>query len=485
MAATSEATRSTASSSSTGLLGAAPPSPAGPISEEELEQLPRPPRVPLPRIMQVLRFGQRQWSFMFHNQRRYGEVWSPRGYVRGQAAVTSHPDHVRSLFTAPPELVPTLAAESPLRPVLGARSVLTSNGPRHLRQRKLLLPPFHGEAIARYQQMIAEAAEREIGRWPVGKPFSLAPRMQAITLDVIMAGIFGIASAPRPGTLEHALRIAIREVLWASTQPGAKLAEWMNLRHKEPFGLTKVGLAVPDRCINGIISKRRAASDLQERTDILSLIMRARTEEGETLTDRELRDELMTLVLAGHETTANQLAWAWERLVRNPPAYQLLTDSVRSDENAAQVIEATITEAMRVRPVIPVTGRRVAAPWRLGPYGVPEGTPVAASILLLHHREDLYPEPFAFRPERWLEQKNGSENPSFRKPGTYEWIPFGGGTRRCLGAQLAMAEQRVVLEAMARRIDLVAATPEPERPKHRNVTMLPARGARVIVRSRS
>jgi cytochrome P450 len=191
----------------------------------------------------------------------------------------------------------------------------------------------------------------------------------------------------------------------------------------------------------------------------------------------------MTLVLAGHETTANQLAWTWERLTRNPPAHERLRDSVRSDENAAEVVEATITEAMRVRPVIPVTGRRVAAPWRLGAYGVPKGTPVAASILLLHHREDVYPDPFAFRPERWLEQDDAC-GLRVRKHGPYEWIPFGGGTRRCLGSQLAMAEQRVVLETMARRVDLVAASPEPERPKHRNVTMLPARGARVILRSR-
>ncbi len=466
------------------LLGSAPSSPAGPISEEDLESLPRPPRVPLPRIVQVLRFGQRQWSFMFHNKKRFGEVWSPRGYVRGQAAVIHHPDHIRSLFTASPELVPTLAAESPLRPVLGARSVLTSNGPRHLRQRKLLLPPFHGEAITRYQQMIAEAAEREIARWPLNRPLSLAPRMQAITLDVIMAGIFGIETTPRPGTLEHALRVAIREVIRASTQPGAKLAEWLNIGRAEPFGLTKIGLAVPDRCVYGIIRKRRGASDLEQRTDILSLIMRARTEDGEALTDRELRDELMTLVLAGHETTANQLAWTWERLVRSPSAYELLTEAVRTGApDAPNVVEATITEAMRVRPVIPVTGRRVAKPWRLGPFGVPAGTPVAASILLLHHREDLYPDPFAFRPERWLAPRpDGSAE--FRKPGTYEWIPFGGGTRRCLGAALAMAEQRVVLEAMARRLDLVAASPEPERPKHRNVTMIPARGARVIIRAR-
>ena len=182
----------------------------------------------------------------------------------------------------------------------------------------------------------------------------------------------------------------------------------------------------------------------------------------------------MTLVLAGHETTANQLAWAWERLVRTPAAYERLREAVRSDEDVEEVIESTINEAMRVRPVIPITGRRVAVAWRLGDYGVPPQTPVAASILLLHHREDLYPDPFAFRPERW----------EGRKPGTYEWIPFGGGTRRCLGAALAMAEQRVVLRAMASRLDLEAADPKPERPKHRNVTMIPARGGRVIVTAR-
>jgi cytochrome P450 len=183
----------------------------------------------------------------------------------------------------------------------------------------------------------------------------------------------------------------------------------------------------------------------------------------------------MTLVLAGHETTANQLAWAWERLVRWPDAHARLVESVRSgSEDADDVVEATINEAMRVRPVLPMTGRRVAVPWRLGEYAIPADSAVGISILLLHHREDLYPEPRAFKPERWLGVK----------PGTYEWIPFGGGTRRCLGAALAMAEQRVVLETMARRLDLRASSPKPERPKNRNVTMIPARGGRVVISSR-
>ena len=457
------------------LLGTAPLSEAGAIDESELRQLPRPPRIAWPRAIQVLWFGQREWNFVFHHRRKFGEVWHANGYVRGGAAITGHPDHVRSLFKAPPDQVPTLAAESPLRPVLGPNSVLTANGPRHLKQRKLLLPPFHGEAIDRYQQMIADAAEREIERWPIGRGFGLAPRMQAITLDVIMGGIFGIEGRPSKGTSEYALRVAIRELLRSSTMPGAKLAELMQIGHDEPVGLTKLGLLIPDRCLYAVIAKRRQASDLDERRDIMSLIMRSRTEEGESLSDRELRDELMTLVLAGHETTANQLAWAWERLVRNPEAHERLREAVRSDsDDVDEVIEATITEAMRVRPVIPMTGRRVAVPWRLGDYGIPGDTAVGISMLLLHHREDLYPEPFAFRPERWF----GS------KPGTYEWVPFGGGTRRCLGAALAMAEMRVVLKAMVRRLDIEATSQRPERPKNRNVTMIPARGGRVVVRAR-
>jgi cytochrome P450 len=456
------------------LLGAAPESPAGAV--ESLAGLREPPAVRLPKVAQVLWFGQFQTSFVFRHNRKFGDVWSARGYVRGQPAVTCHPDHVRSLLTAPPAQVPTLAEESPLRPVLGRGSVLTSNGPRHLRQRKLLLPPFHGDAIARYEQMIAQAAAREIERWPVGKPISLAPRMQAITLDVIMAGIFGIEGRPKPGTLEYSLRSSIKSLLWGSTLPGSKIAELMNLGHDEPFGLTWLALKLPDRLIHAIIRKRRRATDLEERTDVMSLIMRARTEDDELLTDDELRDELMTLVLAGHETTANQLAWAWERLTRSPAALQRLNDGVRGDDpkRGDEVIESTIIEAMRTRPVIPMTGRRVTVPWRLGDFGVPADTAVAISILLLHHRDDVYPDPFSFRPERWYG----------RKPGTYEWLPFGGGTRRCLGATLAMAEQRVVVREMVNALEIETTDRKPERPVHRNVTMIPSKGGTVVIQGR-
>jgi cytochrome P450 len=452
--------------------GEAPPSAAGPISPAEAATLPAPPAVPLAKRLQVLRFNQRQIEFVFKARRTLGEVWTMKAY-RADDTVTSHPDHVRSLFTAKPEDAPSLTGESPLRPIVGPNSVLTAVGPRHMRQRKLLLPPFHGEAIERYAQMISDAAEREIDRWPVGEAIALAPRMQAITLDVIMAGIFGIEGRPERGTPEHGLRTAVRQLVALSTWKISQLAELTNIGSDEPVGLTKAALAILDRPTYQVIAKRRRADDLGERRDILSLLLQATTEDGESLTDQELRDELLTLVLAGHETTANSLAWTWERLVRFPDAYDRLRDAVRSGDGDDEV-ERVIQEAMRSRPVIPMIGRRVMVPWRLGDYAVPADTPVLMSILLIHHREDLYPDPFSFRPERWED----------RKPGTYEWIPFGGGIRRCLGAALAMAEQRVVLEAMARRLDLEADDPAPERALHRNVTMIPSRGARVVVRSK-
>jgi len=446
---------------------------SGPLDADDPAGLPTPPVIQLPQPVQLLRFNQRQIEFVFGARRRHGDVFAMETPEPLPLVITSLPDDVRSLFTAKPEEAPSLAAESPLRPIVGPDSVLTSLGERHMRQRKLLLPPFHGEAIQHYTAAIAEAAEREIDSWPLGRPFALAPRMQAITLDVIMAGIFGIDGRPEPRSAEGRLRSTIKALVELSTKPVAQVAELMNVRREEPVGLTRLGRALIDRRMDAVIALRRD-EDLGGRRDILSLLLQARGEEGEPLTDAEIRDELLTLVLAGHETTANSLAWAWERLVRTPAAHERLVAAVRSGEGAEEAVEAVITETMRSRPVVPIVGRRVKRPWRLGEYAVPAETPVLISILLLHHREDLYPEPYEFRPERWLD----------RKPGTYEWLPFGGGIRRCLGAALAMAEQRVVLEAMARRLDLEVADPEPERALHRNVTMIPRHGARVVIRSR-
>jgi cytochrome P450 len=461
------------------LLGEAPPSPAGPLAADDARPVALPPAIPLPRALQTLRFSVRQIEFVFRWRRELGETFRFRGMLDDDViTITSHPDHVKSLFTARPDDAPSLTGESPLRPIVGPNSVLTAIGPRHMRQRKLLLPPFHGEAVARYTAMIAEAADREIDSWPLHEPIELAPRMQAITLDVIMAGIFGVEGLPPKGTPERSLRDTIRWAVGLSVRPEAQFFELLNINREEAAGPLKRLLAHVDRQIYAIIDRARAAGDASERADILSLLLQATDDDETPLTDRELRDELLTLVLAGHETTANSLAWAFERLVRTPAAYDRLRDVARSGDAAYADddgwIEATIHETMRSRPVIPMIGRRVTRPWQLGEHVLPAGSSVLMSILLLHHRDDVYPDPFAFRPERFVGVK----------PGTYTWIPFGGGIRRCLGATLAMAEQRVVLRAIARRTDLAAVDAAPERARHRNVTMIPAGGARVIVTAR-
>ena len=466
-------------------------SPAGPIDGAAAIRLP--PARTLPRFAQTAWFGLRPIEFNLKSLAHFGDVWQISLLSRKDPfVVTSHPDHVESLFKAKPDDAPSITGDSPLRPILGPSSVLTSVGERHMRQRKLLLPPFHGESVQRYVEMISTVAEREIDRWPVGEPFALAPRMQAVTLDVIMSGIFGIVGSPARGTPEYRLRQTIRMLLRGSTNPLYRVLELQNVSRREPTRILASLLGLVDRQLFALIDARRRNQD-SEQHDVLSLLLEARDEEGQPLSDRELRDELMALVLAGHETTANSIAWTLERLLRTPAPYARLRESVRSDDasEGEGYVEATIHEAMRVRPVVPMIGRYVMRPWRLGEYVVPTGSPVAISIVALHHREDVYPDPHAFRPERFLgskqpddpgaEQKGEAGCRAFRKPGTYTWIPFGGGIRRCLGASLAMAEQRIVLGAIARRTDLVAPDQAPEPARQRNVTTIPGRGGRVIV----
>jgi cytochrome P450 len=451
------------------------PSAAGPVGDDRPVRMP--PGLASGRVYQTIRFGVRPLRFMLAPSRELGDVWQLKLLSREEPmAVTCHPDHVESLFKARPDDAPSLTGESPLRPILGPNSVLTLVGERHMRERRLLLPPFHGDAVSKYVQMIAGVIEREIATWPADREFSLAPRMQSVTLDVIMAGVFGIQGRPAPGTPEHSIRETIRRLQRLSTRPLWQLIELMNLGRVEPRGLMRAVLGRLDAQLYPAIRARRAAG-AKDDGSILSLLLEARDEDGRPLPDEHLRDELISLVLAGHETTANSLAWTFERLVRNPQPYARLRELVRSDdtEAAEAYVEATIYEGMRVRPVIPMIVRMVKRRWQLGDYVVPAGTPVAASIVAVHHRPDVYPDPYRFRPERFLESK----------PGTYTWISFGGGIRRCLGASLALAEQRVVLTAVARLTDLEPVTPNPEPAQQRNVTMIPRYGGRVVMKGRS
>ncbi len=457
------------------LIGAVAPSPAGP-ARDGIDGLRPAPQIQLPYASQILRFNRRHKDFVFAAARQYGDVFHMRGTVRGGATITAHPDHVKSLFTAPPELVPTLTTESALAPVVGPNAVLTTNGARHLAQRKMLLPPFHGASIGNYQQVIEEATERELDRWRIGETLSLSLAMQRLTLDVILAGVFGVGR--RPSRRERVLQQSVTWLMHVSTTPLAQIAEVMHIGRTEAFGGMAWALKAFDKTVYDVIAERRAQMEAgEERLDVLSLLLATTDDEGRPLSDHELRDELVSLLLAGHETTANTVAWAFERLTRTPRAMRDLCDAVRtgSQEEATAMTERVIHETMRSRPVIPIVGRRPRIDWQLGDYGIPAGTGIALSILLVHHREDLYPRAAEFLPERW----------EGHKPGTYTWLPFGGGTRRCLGAALAMAELRVAIPEIARRFDLMPDRPEAEAPLHRNVTMIPQRGGRVVVVGRA
>ncbi|MFM9377075.1 cytochrome P450 [Gordonia sp. VNK21] len=389
----------------------------------------------------------------------------------GPVAVIFEPSYIKSVVTADEAIAPSATHESPLRPIVGGESVLTSLGRRHRQQRALLMPRFHGRSVASYQQSIDDATETALRSWPVGRPVPLAIIAQQITLDVIMAGIFGLPEPSAMTPAETAMRIELLRLLRFSTTPIATATQLMNARREDPVGLLKLFLRRIDRRILAVIDERRTAGDAGARDDILALLLEARTEDGAPLSDSEIRDELITLLLAGHETTANTVAWTFERLTRFPQVYGRAREAVRSGDD--DYLEALLNESMRSRPVVPAIARHLLEPWDFGDDRVPDGVTALISILLLHHRDDLYPQPFDFRPERFVGVR----------PGPHELMPFGGGNRRCLGAALAMAELRTVVGELLRRVDLQTTDAPGEAPRHRNVTMIPKAGGRVTARS--
>jgi cytochrome P450 len=340
--------------------------------------------------------------------------------------------------------------------------VLTLDGDEHLRQRKLLLPPFHGKSVDRYREIIREAAQRDLDTWRAGEAFAIRPHMQSITLEVILRAVYGLRD---PGRFERAARI-IGE--FGDSSQALMLPEFMKRGRRGPWGWFVRSREALDVLVYEEIAQRRSENGDGdgERDDVLSLLMRAEHDDGSPLSDRELRDELVTVVGAGHETTATALAWAVERLVRHPEAMERL----RADEDS-EYADAVIRETLRVRPVIVDVARKLMSPLSIGGYDLPAGTFVLASITGLHAREDLYPDAEAFRPERFLGEPAG----------TYTWIPFGGGVRRCLGAAFAQEEMRIVLQEIATRADLRATRPAGERPRMRNVTVAPEHETEVLL----
>jgi cytochrome P450 len=424
-----------------------------------MSALPAGPR--LPRAAQTAAWITRPGPFLLRAQRRYGDVFTILIGGEPQWVMLAHPDAVREVFTGSPEVMHAGKANLVLRPLVGHASVLLLDGPQHLRQRKLMLPPFHGSRMAGYRDMVAEIAREHVADWPRGRPLALAPKLQAITLDVVLRVIFGVdAESARLDPLRDRLRRMLARVLGGGSMIAMATAGPARV---ERAGVYHRWLKPVDELLQEQIAERRAAPG----DDVLSLLLSARGEDGEPMSDQELRDELITLLVAGHETTATALSWAIERLARTPGGWEALR------AGGEPYAEATAKEALRLRPVLPVVLRNLQAPATIAGLDLPAGTVVTPCIYLVHRRPDLYPDPAAFRPERFL-----GEDP---QGGTYTWIPFGGGIRRCLGAAFALMEMRVVLAELAAHVDAVPARPEREPTARRGITLIPGRGAEIVL----
>jgi cytochrome P450 len=430
-----------------------------------------PPGPSIPRPLLLGRFIMQPTSFLADCERRYGEYFTLRLSDDRTMVITSDPEAVKTVFTGDPAQMLAGKNNDILRPLLGDRSVLLLDGDEHMRQRRLMLPPFHGERMKAYGETMRAVAERQVAAWPHGETFAAAPSMQAITLEIILRTVFGLDDPERIERVGAPLRRLLDATASQPRLLALQVTSSANPRPRSPWGRFNRLVAAADRVVYEEIHARRDQADDGTHDDILSMLLEARDEEGRPLTDRELRDELMTLLLAGHETTATALSWTLERLVRHPDVVARLRDERREGDEASPYLEATIKEALRLRPVVTAVGRHLTAPLQIGGRVLPAGVSINPNIYLLHRRPDLYPEPEAFRPERFL------ENP----PGTYQWIPFGGGVRRCLGASFALYEMKIVLQTVLDRVALVPQHGGDERVTRRAITFAPNRGARIAV----
>ncbi|HEX8103392.1 MAG TPA: cytochrome P450, partial [Solirubrobacteraceae bacterium] len=420
----------------------------------------------LPRPVQTLAWMKRPGPFLERCRRRYGDTFTLRIAYEGHWVMLTDPEAIREVFTGDPRVLHAGEANTLLRPILGPSSVLLLDDDAHLSQRKLMLPPFHGERMRRYGALMTEIAEAEVATWPAGEPLALAPRMQRLTLEIILRAVFGIREADR---LDR-LRVLLTRMLDWLTRPSRFAAmALLGPTRLEQLGVFDRVIGPVDELLLDEIARRRADPGVAERDDILSLLVQATHEDGTPMGDRELRDELITLLVAGHETTANSLAWALERLLRHPTAWERLRDEAAAGEDA--YVEATVRETLRLRPVLPLVARMLKAPMTVGGRDYPAGATLCPCIYLVHRRADVYPDPYAFRPERFLDAT----------PGTYTWIPFGGGVRRCLGASFALFEMTTVLRVVAGSAALRAAHPErDERVRRRAIMLTPDAGAEVV-----
>ena len=421
----------------------------------------------LPRVVQSWMGIARPVEARLTMRRRFGPVFRTRDAIAGELVHVADRGLVEQMFKWKPAEYSVGEPRQVMEPVIGPSSILLLDGGRHMRMRKLMLPPFHGEAIAHYAELIGQITQREIDGWRPGETIRTRTVAQTITMEVIIRVVFGITDPDRVAELKRLLpRLSSINPLLALE------AMRKDLGPRSPRGrFVRCRERVDEMLYEEIVARRRQPGGEAPR-DILALLLSARDEDGSPLTDRELRDQLITLLLAGHETTATSIGWAFERLLRTPPALERLTAEVEAGEGG-DYLEAVIKETLRVRPVVSEVFRAVTQPTELGGYRFEPGEHLAASILLVQYDPELYPpDPQAFRPERFLE---GAPEP-------YTLIPFGGGVRRCLGAAFAQLEMRIVISTMLARARLRAPRSRSEQARFRGATLVPSRGGEAVVK---
>src|SRR3954452_11566928 len=427
--------------------------------------LPPGPRAPAP--IQGMGWWNRPTAYMERCRARYGTPFTIRLPEQPPFVMISSPEEIKQVFQSPPDVLHPGEGARILQPVVGKHSVILLDEAPHLEQRKLMLPAFHGDSMKKLTGLMEELAEREVSGWPTGEPFEVHSRFQALTLEIILRAVFGLDSGAR---LE-----ALRDRMTAILDFGTSIASvnerlWRNFFGFGPYAKFIRAREAADELVFEQIDERRRSGE--RRDDILSMLLEARHEDGSEMTRHEIRDELMTALVAGHETTASELAWAFERLAKSPSVVSRLHEEIDAGSDDAY-LTATIQEVLRRRPVLPqAEPRLVKKPIRIGDWDYEPGCVLAASAWLVQHDPDIYPDPFAFRPERFLDEG----------PGTYTWIPFGGGRRRCLGASFAMLEMKVALRAALARYT-VEPTHELERTRRRAITISPRQGARTVLRA--
>ena len=435
-----------------------------------------PPGPPLPATVQTA-LMLRWWSAcVFACQRRYGNVFTVRLAGYGPGVYLADPDDIKTVFAGDPRIFHAGEANSILAGILGRSSVLVLDEDLHRDRRRLMLAPFRRDAVARQSGLIAQIAAANVAGWPVGTEFAVGPKMAQITLEVILRTAIGASDPARLA----ALRDVMPRLLSLSAFDTLAIAR-PRLQRRWPWRSLRRHIAEADALLYAEIAERRADPDLAERTDALAMLVRAADDspgsEGRQMTDAELRDQLMTLLLAGHETTANSLSWALERLTRHPQALARAVEaahaSAAGDPAGDDYLDAVAKETLRIRPVVFDVGRVLKEPVEVAGYRLPAGVTVIPAIGLVHASDAVYDDAAQFRPERML---NATLSPT-------TWLPFGGGNRRCLGANLALAEMRIVLREVLRQADLETTSAPGERMRVVGIIHQPHRGARIRVRA--